>query len=143
VGQVTWVYVVENPETHRITDFFSIYYLPSTIIHSPKHGTLEAGYLYYYATDVAFEPGADEDGRLKTRLQTLIGDALVIAKQAKLDVFNALTLMDNVSILQDLRFGVGDGYLNFYLYNWRTAKLSGLTAEGDVAPGRGVGVVML
>jgi glycylpeptide N-tetradecanoyltransferase len=119
VGQVTWTYVVEvgaihlvspsakpsrqNPETHKITDFFSVYYLPSTIIHSPKHGTLEAGYLYYYATDVAFEDGADDDGRLKKRLQTLIGDALVIANQAKLDVFNALTLMDNVSILKDLK----------------------------------------
>ncbi|KAF7338223.1 Glycylpeptide N-tetradecanoyltransferase [Mycena venus] len=143
VGQVTWTYVVENPETHKITDFFSIYYLPSTIIHSPKHATLEAGYLYYYATDVAFEDGADDDGRLKKRLQTLIGDALVIANQAKLDVFNALTLMDNVSILKDLKFGVGDGFLNFYLYNWRTAKLAGIDDEGGVKAGRGVGVVML
>ncbi|KAF8212140.1 N-myristoyl transferase [Mycena galopus ATCC 62051] len=143
VGQVTWTYVVENPETHKITDFFSIYYLPSTIIHSPKHGTLEAGYLYYYATDVAFEDGADDDGRLKQRLQTLIGDALVIANQAQLDVFNALTLMDNVSVLKDLKFGVGDGFLNFYLYNWRTAKLAGIQDEGGVKAGRGVGVVML
>ncbi|KAF7363519.1 Glycylpeptide N-tetradecanoyltransferase [Mycena sanguinolenta] len=143
VAQVTWTYVVENPETHKITDFFSIYHLPSTIIHSPKHGTLEAGYLYYYATDVAFEDGADEDGRLKKRLQTLIGDALVIANQAKLDVFNALTLMDNVCLLKDLKFGPGDGYLNFYLYNWRTAKLAGLEDEAGVKAGRGVGVVML
>ncbi|KAJ7709813.1 N-myristoyl transferase [Mycena rosella] len=143
VGQVTWTYVVENPETHNITDFFSMYHLPSTIIRSPKHGTLEAGYLYYYATDVAFEDGADEDGRLKARLQTLIGDALVIANQAKLDVFNALTLMDNVSILKDLKFGAGDGFLNFYLYNWRTSKLAGINDEGDAKAGRGVGVVML
>ncbi|KAJ7097834.1 N-myristoyl transferase [Mycena belliarum] len=143
VGQVTWTYVVEDPKTHKITDFFSIYYLPSTIIRSPKHGTLEAGYLYYYATDVAFEDGADEDGRFKQRLQTLIGDALLIAHQAKLDVFNALTLMDNVSILKDLKFGAGDGFLNFYLYNWRTSKLAGISDEGDVKAGRGVGVVML
>jgi glycylpeptide N-tetradecanoyltransferase len=114
--------------------------------------------LYYYATDVAFEDGADDDGRLKNRLQTLIGDALVIANQAKLDVFNALTLMDNVPILKDLKvceerplrseltqlqFGVGDGFLNFYLYNWRTAKLAGIEADGGVPAGRGVGVVML
>jgi hypothetical protein len=94
---------LQNPETHKITDFFSIYYLPSTILHNAKHGTLDAGYLYYYATDVAFEDGADDDGRLKDRLQTLIGDALVIANQAKLDVFNALTWMDNVPILKDLK----------------------------------------
>ncbi|KAJ7046884.1 N-myristoyl transferase [Mycena alexandri] len=145
VGQVTWTYVVDNPDTHKITDFFSMYYLPSTIIHTPnpKYGTLEAGYLYYYATDVAFEDGAEEDGRLKQRLQTLIGDALFIANQAKLDVFNALTLMDNVPILKDLRFGVGDGFLNFYLYNWRTAKLAGIEEQGGTKAGKGVGVVML
>nr|GAT53247.1 N-myristoyl transferase [Mycena chlorophos] len=143
VGQVTWTYVVENPQTHRITDFFSIYYLPSTIINNTKYGTLEAGYLYYYATETAFEANADENGLLTSRLRTLIGDALIVANQAKLDVFNALTLMDNVPILADLKFGVGDGFLNFYLYNWRTAKLSGLTQEGDTPPGRGIGVVML
>ncbi|KAF7305084.1 Glycylpeptide N-tetradecanoyltransferase [Mycena kentingensis (nom. inval.)] len=143
VEQVTWAYVVENPETHRITDFFSIYHLPSTIINNAKYGTLEAGYLYYYASDVAFQPGAEEDGSLKARLQTLIGDALIVANQAKLDVFNALTLMDNMSFLKDLRFGEGDGFLNFYLYNWRTARLSGLKQEGDVPEGRGIGVVML
>ncbi|KAJ7774939.1 acyl-CoA N-acyltransferase [Mycena metata] len=145
VGQVTWTYVVENSDAHEITDFFSFYILPSTIIRSPNpnYGKLEAGYLYYYATDVAFEDGAEEDGRLKQRLQTLIGDALVIANQAKLDVFNALTLMDNVPILEDLKFGPGSGLLNFYLYNWRTAKLAGMEDEGGTKAGRGLGVVML
>jgi Myristoyl-CoA:protein N-myristoyltransferase, C-terminal domain len=33
----------------------------------------------------------------------VIGDALVIANEAKFDVLNALTLMDNVSVLQDLK----------------------------------------
>ncbi|KIM87248.1 hypothetical protein PILCRDRAFT_815729 [Piloderma croceum F 1598] len=142
-GQVVWTYVVEHPETHKITDFFSFYSLPSTIINHPKHAILEAAYLFYYATDVAFQERAEEEGRLKRRLQDLVGDALVIADQAKFDVFNALTLMDNVPILQDLKFGAGDGLLNFYLYNWRTAPLAGVEAVGGVNAGRGVGVVML
>ncbi|KAF8892505.1 acyl-CoA N-acyltransferase [Infundibulicybe gibba] len=142
-GQVTWTYVVENPQTHQITDFFSFYSLPSTVIHNPRHGILEAAYLYYYATDLAFDVNAESEGRLKHRLQTLVGDALVVAHQAKFDVFNALTLMDNVAILQDLKFGVGDGFLNFYLYNWRTPPLSGVNAVGGASAGKGVGVVML
>lgn len=142
-GQVVWTYVVENPETHKITDFFSFYSLPSTIMNHPKYNVLNAAYLYYYGTNVAFEPGADDDGRLKKRLEELVGDALIIADQAKFDVFNALTLMDNVCFLQDLKFGAGDGLLNYYLYNWRTAGLSGLTQIGDVPPGRGIGVPML
>jgi len=35
------------------------------------------------------------------------------------DVFNALNLMDNSLFTEDLKFGPGDGYLHFYLYNWR------------------------
>jgi len=76
--------------------------------------------LFYYATEVAFIDGAEEDGRLKKRLQDLVGDALIVAEQvrspyhlsivcanrhlqAKFDVFNALTLMDNNEFLQDLK----------------------------------------
>ena len=77
--------------------------MPSSIINHSKHAVLEAAYLFYYATDVAFEERAEEEGRLKRRLQDLVGDALVIGDQAKFDVFNALTLMDNVPILQDLK----------------------------------------
>ena len=119
-GQVVWTFVIEvdstqvcilrhlttlsqNPETHKITDFFSFYSLPSTIMNSPKYNLLNAAYLYYYATDVAFKPDADKDGSLKARLKQLIADALVIADQSKFDVFNALTLMDNTDFITDLR----------------------------------------
>ncbi|THH27491.1 hypothetical protein EUX98_g6689 [Antrodiella citrinella] len=129
-GQVVWTYVIENPTTHKITDFFSFYSLPSSIIGHPKHDVLNAAYLYYYATDVAFEEGAEESGRLKKRLEELIGDCLSVADQAKFDVVNGLSLMDNRYFLQDLKFGLGDGLLNFYLFNWRTAPLAGLNAVG-------------
>ncbi|KAG6868723.1 hypothetical protein C0993_011661 [Termitomyces sp. T159_Od127] len=143
VGQVTWTYVVEDPDTHRITDFFSFYSLPSTVINNVRFPVLEAAYLFYYATETAFADGAEENGSLKKRLEAVIGDALVVANKANFDVFNALTLMDNVLILPELKFGIGDGILNFYLYNWRTAPLAGMEAEGGVPAGKGVGVVML
>ncbi|EGN93299.1 hypothetical protein SERLA73DRAFT_189863, partial [Serpula lacrymans var. lacrymans S7.3] len=143
LGQVVWTYVVENPQTHKITDFFSFYSLPSTIINNQKHGVLEAAYLFYYATDVAFEASSEVEGGLKKRLVELTSDALVIADQAEFDVFNALTLMDNMNFLEDLKFGAGDGLLNFYLFNWRTAPLAGVNPEGGVSAGKGVGVVML
>ncbi|KAF9013912.1 N-myristoyl transferase [Cyathus striatus] len=143
IGQVTWAYVVEDPETHNITDFFSFYSLPSTVIGNAKYPVLEAAYLFYYATETVFQAGVEDEAKLKKRLTSLIGDALVIANEAKFDVFNALTLMDTVPVLTDLKFGVGDGFLNFYLYNWRTAPLAGMNPEGGVPAGKGVGVVML
>ncbi|KAG8932344.1 glycylpeptide N-tetradecanoyltransferase [Tulasnella sp. 418] len=146
--QVVWTYVVSDPSTNEITDFFSFYSLPSTIMKSQKHSLLEAAYMYYYATDVAFQHGAETDGRLKNRLMDLIGDALIIANKMKFDVVNAMTLMDNDLVLRDLKFGQGDGYLNYYLYNWRTSKLEGMQAlpeseGGGQGVGRGIGVVML
>ena len=57
-------------------------------------------YLFYYASEVAFQSNAEDTGALKRRLNELILDALIIADQAKFDVFNALTLMDNDDFLE-------------------------------------------
>lgn len=41
------------------------------------------------------------------------------ALQVNVDVFNALDLLDNDRTLLDkLKFGEGDGHLQYYLYNW-------------------------
>ena len=39
------------------------------------------------------------------------------------DVFNALDLMDNKHFLEKLKFGVGDGFLQYYLYNWKCPSM--------------------
>jgi len=134
--------VVEDPQSRRITDFFSFYSLPSTVINNIKYPMLEAAYLYYYGTDTTLT-SQDDEKLLHKRLMSLIGDALVVATEANFDVFNALTLMDNVPILKDLKFAEGDGFLNFYLYNWRTPSLAGMAPADGVPAGKGIGVVML
>lgn len=77
--------------------------MPSTVINSAKYPILEAAYLYYYASNVGLKRGLENEEELKKRLIALIGDALIIANEAKFDVFNALTLMDHVPILPDLK----------------------------------------
>ena len=39
--------------------------------------------------------------------------------QRDFDVFNALDLMENKEFLEKLKFGIGDGNLQYYLYNWK------------------------
>ena len=39
--------------------------------------------------------------------------------QNHFDVFNCLEMMENGEFLADLKFGPGDGHLQYYLYNWR------------------------
>ena len=46
-------------------------------------------------------------------------DALIEAKRADFDVFNCLNLMENDDFIEELKFGVGDGKLQYYTYNWR------------------------
>ncbi|KAJ9122827.1 hypothetical protein QFC24_003863 [Naganishia onofrii] len=111
-GQVVWSYVVEDPSTHRITDFISFYSLPSLIMKHPTHKSLETAYAFYYASDcVGFPREEEENGsgkdtaedkeRLGGRLNALMKDCLIVAKAAGFDVFNALSLMDNNLFLQE------------------------------------------
>jgi glycylpeptide N-tetradecanoyltransferase len=76
--QVVWSYVVETGG--KVTDFFSFYVLESSIIRQSTHyhKTIRAAYLYYYATDVAFD---NDKVKLKKRLNELIRDALIMAKK--------------------------------------------------------------
>ncbi|KAJ5778205.1 hypothetical protein N7520_001451 [Penicillium odoratum] len=141
--QVVWTYVVEDPQTHKITDFVSFYNLESTVINNPKHDTVRAAYLYYYATETAF---TGDEKALKKRLLVLINDGLICAKNAKFDVFNALTLHDNPLFLEQLKFGAGDGQLHFYLYNYRAAPVPGGINDKNQLDEKkmgGVGIVML
>ncbi|CAG5120226.1 unnamed protein product [Candidula unifasciata] len=101
---IVYSYVVES--NGKLTDFVSFYSLPSTIMHHPVHKSLRAAYSFYNAST-------------KTPWVDLMQDTLIVAKNMGFDVFNALDLMDNREFLEKLKFGVGDGFLQYYLYNWK------------------------
>ena len=101
-------YVVEDEKT--TTDFISFYSLPSSILKHEEHKKLNAAYSFYNVTTT-------------NRMEELMKDALVRARDAGYDVFNCLDLMENKPFLEPLKFGVGDGHLHYYLYNWRIANL--------------------
>jgi len=113
VDNVVYSYVVEND--NQITDFISFYSLPSSIIGNPKYKEIKAAYLFYY-----FQEGM---GKKYSATRALINDALIVAKSKDFDVFNCLNLMDNDDILDDLKFGKGDGLLNYYLYNYKCVEV--------------------
>lgn len=147
--KVIYSYVVENEEG-KITDFFSFYSLPFTILNNSVHKELGIGYLFYYASDAdlayddRFDPKATS--ALKERLSNLINDACILARNAKMDVFNALTSQDNALFLEKLKFGPGDGFLNFYLFNYKAFPVTGgikPNQDYDAEKRSNVGVVML
>lgn len=101
-------YVVEADG--KITDFVSFYSLPSTVMHHTVHKELKAAYAFYSVA-------------VSVPLVDLMQDALIVTKNNGYDVFNALDLMDNKEFLEKLKFGIGDGNLQYYLYNWRCADM--------------------
>lgn len=114
-------YVVEG-ENGTITDFFSYYLLPFTVLDNPTYNELGIAYLFYYASDAAF---GNDEAKYKTRLNSLMNDALITSKQYDVDVFNALTTQDNPFFIKKLKFGSGDGFLNYYLFNYKTWPIHG------------------
>ena len=48
----------------------------------------------------------------------LIRNALILANKFGFDAYNCPNIMDNESFLENLLFQVGDGNMNYYLYNW-------------------------
>ncbi|KJZ78157.1 Glycylpeptide N-tetradecanoyltransferase [Hirsutella minnesotensis 3608] len=143
VEQVIWSYVVEDNDK-KITDCFSFFCVESSVINNPKHDVIRVAYLFYYASETGLTQPFDKPA-LKTRLNSLINDALILAKRAKLDVFNALTLMDNSLFLEQQKFGAGDGQLHYYLFNYRANHIAGGVNKKnqlDEDTGSGIGLVM-
>ncbi|CAN3358464.1 glycylpeptide N-tetradecanoyltransferase [Diutina catenulata] len=132
-------YVVEKEG--RITDFFSYYLLPFTVLENADHSELGVAYLFYYASESSGQPG------YKQRLTALMNDALITSKQFGVDVFNALAVQDNSYFIKDCKFGSGDGFLNYYLFNYKMQPVHGgidpTTKEVAEDTTSGVGVVLL
>lgn len=110
-------FVLENAQG-QVTDVMSFYHLPSSILN--HNDTLYAAYSFY---NVATTLSQTE----------LMRDCLILSKQCNSDVFNALDLMENRTFLEELKFGMGDGKLQYYIYNWSCQPLES----------RNVGIVLL
>lgn len=95
-------YVVSDANG-KITDMSSFFHSPSEVVG--QNATLCQVYgMYNVATSMS--------------LSELMRDTLVLAKQLGMDVYNSNDLMENKTFHDELEFGVGDGVLRYYLYNW-------------------------
>lgn len=129
-------YVVEDPKTQEVTDFFSFFRLNSTILDNPKYDEVVIAYDYYYASAT---PSPE-------RFKQLHYNALILAKNLGFDVYNAVSILDNPTFLEELKFGVGTGSLNYYLFNYKAFGIhGGFDKVGGLSKkdGQGVGVILL
>lgn len=92
-------------ENRKVVDFVSYYELNNLVTNNPKYDELKVAYLFYYSN------------------KKLIENLLSRVKENGYDVFNVLDVMENVYVVQDLGFSKGSGFLNYYLFNWRTINI--------------------
>lgn len=97
----------------RPVAFVSYYTLPTKVLGNPRHEEVKAAYLWY-----ACAPGAPGG------VTGLVQDAMVAAKAAGHDVFNALDVHRNKEFLSAAGFKAGSGEVRYYLYNWGTERVT-------------------
>jgi glycylpeptide N-tetradecanoyltransferase len=105
---VVQVKLINTKELGKITDFVSFYHLPSSVSGSKFHKEIKACYLFYYVPKFL---GTDKERNIN-----LVNDALIMAANLGFDVMNCLELLNNGDVLEQLKFGKGDGELHFYMY---------------------------
>jgi glycylpeptide N-tetradecanoyltransferase len=103
----TWVIEKNN----CITDMISFYIIDNVITNNPNYSGYKAGYLYYYFNETM-------------ELSKLINIGLFYAKEAGVDVFNILNMSDLHTAIKDCKFVEGNGFLNYYLYNYKCNSLN-------------------
>lgn len=93
----------------NIQGLISYYHLPSSILKSSNYKDLKAAYSYYIVPTEAYD------------IKKLYFAALIMAKKEGFDVFNALDILDNKLVFDDadFLFKPGDGFLQYYMYNWQ------------------------
>lgn len=89
-----------------ITDMISFYIIDNIVEKNYAYSEYKAGYLYYYFNS-------------SLKLDQLINIGLNYGKDVGIDVFNILKMFDLQSIITDCKFAEGNGYLNYYLYNYK------------------------
>ena len=96
-------------ENKKICDLFSFYNLPSSISGNKKYKELKAAYAYYLVPN-------------KLPMKDLVLACMITARDKGYDVFNMLDIMDNEQVFKELLFSRGDGFLQYYFYNWNLKK---------------------
>lgn len=107
---IMYCYVVEDPNTHLITDVVSFYAATLTVLNNNKHQYIKLAYLWYTAIT-------------KTNLKQLINDVLIIANQHHFDNFICLQQQHNDIFISDLKFKEGTSSAKYYVDNFNNSSI--------------------
>ena len=99
-------YIVKKDEL--ITDFISWYIMDTLIIDS--NNKLKKGFMYYYFNNA-------------TDLKLLVQYAINMMYYDQIDVVDCLNIMNYSDIFEELEFVQGNGFINYYMYNWKCSTI--------------------
>lgn len=99
------IFVVENVNG-EVIDFLSFYMLFFIIMNYLIYKSFKVVYFFYNVYIQIF-------------FLDFMSDVFVFVKMKGFDVFNVLDFMENKIFLEKFKFGIGDGNLQYYFYNWK------------------------
>lgn len=107
-GSMLRSYVGVNYDGY-IESMISYYEIGSNVLDNNLVPHIACAYLYHHFSEN------------EMALSSLFINLVDIMKIAGVDVFNCLNIMNNSIIINSFGLKPGDGYLNYYLYNWKTS----------------------
>lgn len=114
--KLIYSYVVEDPTSKEITDFISFTSVPYIALKNNENITenqqiYNAFCYYYFVSD-------------RSRLVSLLQDALILAKKVGFATFNCFDQMHYRAALDELNFQKAEGYMNYHAFKQRIQNLT-------------------
>lgn len=114
-SQVVSYVLINKDNSDKVEDFVSYYTYNLKTRNKEKADNFEeksitVGHLYYYTStcETAYR---------------LVNDALILAKNVGIDLFNATTIMENNTLLRELQFEEGPTKFHNNLFNWNLSDV--------------------
>jgi glycylpeptide N-tetradecanoyltransferase len=107
-------YVIEDPQTHEITDFVSYFHFLQRVIGNPKHEFIKSSFIEIVVPNPALN-GPE-------RSAELVDNLILASSNAGMDQVECVDLMNASSYLERCGFRKGTGKMLYYLHNWLTGS---------------------
>lgn len=98
-------------DDESISSVISYYVIDSKILENESVSKISCAYIFHNIAENA------------NALCSIFSQLIDIFSQSGIDVINCLNTMNNMILIEEFGFKPGDGYLNYYFYNWKTSHI--------------------
>ena len=102
---------------------FLTYFNPCSSIHSFIHSFIDSFIDSFIRSFIRSFIHSFVRSFIHSFIHSFLPSFVYALHQLGADVFNALALNENASVFEGLQFGAGNGYLHYYVFNWKCPQI--------------------